>query len=317
MPQVRRSTGLNHETPQAPVPESVVDRAMVKSSWGQSFLVVSVLPFADGVDPPNAYGPQLIASANRIVDQWKRQQAIVLADFEGEMPGWGGDMTVAQFLPTDAICGTLDKVHLEGEPRTRSEVNFQGYGLLVDMRTPETMSVVRRIMQSRSLTKLIWGCDGDLTSLRFQPSLPGGTTVGRNIIDIQLAYSEPLYRLGMAKMLTRVPLLIQEGLPGKDQNDYSPHAMNKRVWDFPMSPTLQLYAMDDLHRIKCILRSQTPENGSYRKAKKQTKQFLVKLEEPSYRVEWIMQNLAYRERMYDDARRQQKTVNITRAAIHV
>lgn len=298
--------------------KSVIARATVKSSWGQSFLAVSMLPFASGVDPPSSVdSAQLIASATRIVDYWKRQNAIILTDFEGEMPGWGGELTVAQFLPTAAINADLDPMHLEGEPR--NDVNLWGYGLLVDMRTPETMALVRRIMQSRSLTKLIWGCDGDLTSLRFQRSLPGGKTVGRNVIDIQLAYSELPCRLGMATMLTRVPLSIQEGLPRKGQNDYSPHAMNKRVWHFPMLPELQLYAMDDLHRIECILRSQTPQEGSYYGAKRQTTQWLIELPKPSCAVEWIMRALSYRARngMHDDARHQQKAVNIARAVIHI
>ena len=123
-------------------------------------------------------------------------------------------------------------------------------------------------MESPRITKLIWGADGDLISLRHQASLK--SIRASSVIDVQLGFSQPSRRLGMARMLESVPPRMMQGLPMKDhQINYDPRARNMRCLRLPMNDRLACYSMDDLHRIEAILRTQTPPLGlGYARAKR-------------------------------------------------
>ena len=95
-----------------------------------------------------------------MIDAWEAGRASILADFEGENLGWGGELLCAQFLPTaTTVDASLRKA---GQPASKPST----CGLLIDARSSAAMAVVRRIMQAEQLTKLIWGADADLASLR-------------------------------------------------------------------------------------------------------------------------------------------------------
>ena len=40
---------------------------------------------------------------NATIDQWERDGVVLIANFEGENTGWGGELQVVQFLPTIAV----------------------------------------------------------------------------------------------------------------------------------------------------------------------------------------------------------------------
>merc|ERR1719188_1020570 len=74
-------------------------------------------------------------------------------------------------------------------------------GVMFDFRVLEAVAIVKRIMEAPTLCKAIWGADGDVSSLRFTPASDPLRIVSVNVLDVQLAYSEPGKRLAMSKML--------------------------------------------------------------------------------------------------------------------
>jgi len=229
----------------------------LRSSSGTLFAVVSSLQLVEGVEAPGEEQlDRLMRAVMFYVEVLEKQGAVIIADFEGEMPGHGGELVTAAFLPTNAV----DKATLKWEPRGMPRTP----GLLVDMRCRLGVKVAKKIMESTRLTKLIWGASADFQALMHQDSpVPLGMRP-RETVDVQLAFSEPRRRLGMATMLERVPARFVEGLPAKDQIDFDAiYSRNRRALPLPLSRTTAAYAMDDLHRIEAILRSQAPPYGTY------------------------------------------------------
>mmetsp|Transcript_22803 Transcript_22803/g.81387 ORF Transcript_22803/g.81387 Transcript_22803/m.81387 type:complete len:344 (+) Transcript_22803:112-1143(+) len=275
----------------------------LQSSLGCPFLVVSSRQLVEELPAPTEpdFDGVLATVAN-----WAVSEVTVLADFEGEMPGFGGRLVVAQFLLTNSLDNDLKPTLSRAGPFPTDAV-----GLLVDLRDPCGVEVARRIMESEAITKVIWGADGDLTSLRHQRGLGMRS---RNVVDCQLAFSTERYRLGMAKMLERVP---PTALPPKAGHmDYSGQASNRRALPLPLTAGLAKYAMDDLHRIEVILQTQRPSEQPYAATTAQTASFLASLEEPSCGVDWVRAQIDFNGRKYGNVKKQ-KQVNILRAVVHI
>eukprot|EP00928_Gymnodinium_smaydae_P016792 TRINITY_DN16356_c0_g2_i3.p1 TRINITY_DN16356_c0_g2~~TRINITY_DN16356_c0_g2_i3.p1 ORF type:complete len:490 (+),score=94.95 TRINITY_DN16356_c0_g2_i3:62-1531(+) len=98
------------------------------------------------------------------------------------------------------------------------------------------------------------------------------------VVDVQLAYSTPERRLGMAKMLARLPEESIAGLPAKNSIDFnSAHSQNRRALALPLNADFAAYAVDDIHRLDAVLRHQRPAGGSYSQAQSQTASLLALL----------------------------------------
>jgi len=246
--------------------DTEVSRWSLQSSWETPFTVVSSLQLVEGIEPPgHADLAVLTGNVTSYVEALKKEGAVVVADFEGEMPGHGGELVTAAFLPTGAVDrDTLKWLPAEGKPVER--------GLLLDLRCGLGVKVLKEIMESTQITKLIWGADMDLQSLMHQKYPMMFLDVHpRQVVDVQLAFSEPNFRLGMSKMLERIPARFVEGLPSKGQIAFDEfHSRNRRAMALPLSRIHAAYAMDDLHRIEAILRSKPPPGGSYQRARDMT-----------------------------------------------
>jgi len=188
-----------------------------------------------------------------------------LADFEGEFTGLEGELISAAFQQTWAI----DPKGLRQMPCGK-EFLFE-MGLLIDLRFADGVKLTKRLMESETVSKIIWGADGDVTCLRHTPLLKPLDIHSTQVVDIQLAFSSPKQRLGMATMLDRLPPESVAGLPNKSVIDFdTPHARNCRALELPFGVQEATYAVDDLHRLDAILRSQKPDTGCYLAAQSQT-----------------------------------------------
>merc|ERR1719510_2208933 len=93
-------------------------------------------------------------------------------------------------------------------------------------------------METTAITKMIWGADGDVASLRYGPPAAPLNISSAQVVDVQLAFSTPSRRLAMAKTLER-----------------------------PLPTQVATYAMDDLHRLDLVLQHQRPSgNAGYMQA---------------------------------------------------
>ncbi|CAK0905577.1 unnamed protein product, partial [Prorocentrum cordatum] len=196
--------------------------------------------------------------------------ATVLADFEGEMPGHGGVLTTAQVQVTRAMDGlTLAPAHAADGTRGHWEL-----GLLVHLEGEGRIGLLRRIMESARIVKVMWGVRGDCESLLYQHWPVQLAVTPEAIVDAKAAF----LGLGMGKMLAHVPPEHLEGLPQKEQIDFdSAHAANREALPLPLGLTAARYAVDDLHRIEAILLHKLPRSGSYAEARSATDSLLAAL----------------------------------------
>lgn len=276
--------------------------------------MVSDAQLVANVPAPGAaeLGP-LLAHAEALVDGYEAEGVVLIADFEGEMPGYGGEVVTAAFLPTAALDPQTLRRCLAGSQPTREVPT----GLLVDLRCAAGINLVRRIMQSQAITKLIWGADMDMASLRYQ-ELPRTLGIGSaSVVDVQLGFSTPERRLGMARALERVPHALIEGLPGKKTIDFdTPHSRNRRALRFPLGDIEARYAADDLHRIEAILSSQVPDGGSYVEARRITEDVARALESDPAGLVKLESDLKWFAKM-SGTRRQKRAVEIARHVVAV
>lgn len=278
---------------------------IARSSFAVPFIVVSDAELVEGVPVQSSEDQAaLLARLEAIVAALEAERAVVLMDFEGEMPGFGGELTTAALLPTDV----LDRDVLEARPAPMKAPA----GLLADLRSSAGRLVVRRVLESPAILKVGWGTDGDITSLRHQ-ALPFALGFAPCVVvDAQLAFSSERERLGMARMLKRVPPELTEGLPGKACIDFDgPHSVNRRAMRLPLQREQAIYAVDDLHRLEAILRSQTPNDGGYPAALAVTDQICASIAEDAEGVEWLKQQVEWLKRM-TGLKRRAKAVQIVR-----
>jgi len=193
------------------------------------------------------------------------RKAAFLTDFEGDMLGHGGVLATAAFQETTSMdARTLAR----SAPAPGSS---QMPGIFLDLGCEACVSLLRRVMESWDLTKVLWGADGDCKNLMYQvlPLRLGVQPAA--LVDAQLGFSKHERRLGMGRMLQAVPGHLLARLPKKDLIDFNAsHSRNSRAWRAPLKRRLASYAVDDLHRIEAILRSQVPEGGDYRRARAAT-----------------------------------------------
>eukprot|EP00747_Dinoflagellata_sp_TGD_P166960 gnl/TRDRNA2_/TRDRNA2_190584_c0_seq1.p1 gnl/TRDRNA2_/TRDRNA2_190584_c0~~gnl/TRDRNA2_/TRDRNA2_190584_c0_seq1.p1 ORF type:complete len:378 (+),score=54.89 gnl/TRDRNA2_/TRDRNA2_190584_c0_seq1:102-1136(+) len=258
------------------------ERGWMWSSLDVPFLVVSDQQLVDGVAAPSSEEEHQDTGRvlSAVVDAFEEERAVLLADFEGEMTGFGGVLETAAFMPT----ACLDRDYLEARPCVAPSVA----GLLLDLRCPVGLMLAKRIMGSTAIAKVIWGANGDLTSLCHQklPHVLGVTS--RSVVDAQLAFSPPNRRIGMARMLQRVPPQLLERLPQKESIDFDrAHAANRRALQLPLGNAEAHYAVDDLHRLEVILRTQQTPRGAYAQALAMTDQIMKGIEADPDGIEWL------------------------------
>jgi hypothetical protein len=232
--------------------------------------------------------------------------------------GWGGELITAQFLVTEA----LDSETLA---RTGHENNNEHTGLFIDARCPQGAEQVRMIMESDHITKLIWGADADLVSLRHQGCLPAAAAKyasirSTNVVDVQLGFSNETQRMGMARMIESVPsnnpTIRRLSSKQLSPTFYSSFGKNKRCFPLPLSDKLALYSVDDLHRIEVILQTQDPHMRDYTEAKEKTRKIILSLESPSDSVvKWVDRERQFFGRKYG-SKKQEKAVQLARAVRH-
>eukprot|EP00930_Biecheleria_cincta_P083780 TRINITY_DN73289_c0_g1_i1.p1 TRINITY_DN73289_c0_g1~~TRINITY_DN73289_c0_g1_i1.p1 ORF type:complete len:473 (+),score=95.98 TRINITY_DN73289_c0_g1_i1:42-1460(+) len=278
----------------------------VVSSLEVSFVVVSESQLVETV--PVLEQPDyedLLDQLSAIVDALEVEQAVLLADFEGEMTGFGGELVTAAFMPSRSI----DRHTLQAWPR----VHVDRSGLLLDMRCRGGAELVRRVMESPRILKVIWGADGDLTSLRHQelPFCLGFRS--SSVVDAQLAFSTPSARLGMARMLDRVPPEMTAQLPKKEWIDFDqPHSLNRRALRWPLREEEARYAVDDLHRLDIIVSTQIPDAGGYLPALQMTEQIVLRIENDPDGIVWLQNELVWFERKMPGVQRRSKAVQLAR-----
>lgn len=245
---------------------------LVNNSVGCPFVVVSEGGLVDGIPEPGpAEFSRICAAVQAYVLNCEFRGAVMLADFEGEMPGHGGELVTAAFQETTAISGT-------SLAPCCWPVRVQFPGLLLDLRSPLCVGLVKQIMESMRIVKLIWGADCDFQSLMYQHRPTPLEVLPAVVVDVQLAFSEPSRRLGMKRMLERVPEYLVHGLPDKDQIDFdSFHARNLRCMPLPLTSQTVTYAIDDLRRLEVILETQLPPGGTYTLAHRQTEKIKCEL----------------------------------------
>eukprot|EP00405_Crypthecodinium_cohnii_P007225 CAMPEP_0206421194 /NCGR_PEP_ID=MMETSP0324_2-20121206/1303_1 /ASSEMBLY_ACC=CAM_ASM_000836 /TAXON_ID=2866 /ORGANISM="Crypthecodinium cohnii, Strain Seligo" /LENGTH=574 /DNA_ID=CAMNT_0053885243 /DNA_START=261 /DNA_END=1988 /DNA_ORIENTATION=- len=241
---------------------------LLRSSWNVPFLVVSNLDLVEEIPTPNAEEwKELIALCHTLVKQWIGRKCVVLADFEGEFMGMGGELVSAAFQRT-LVVDSKALAPLLGSSATKE------MGLLLDLRCPEAIAVTKEIMESEDLCKAIWGADGDVTSLKYSPMINPLSISSVNVLDVQLGFSQDGRRLGMGTMLKRLPPKMVAGLPDKGLAggvDFTvAQARHLRSLDPPISLSAAQYAVDDLHRLEVVLRTQKPFEVNYRSARNRT-----------------------------------------------
>jgi len=207
-----------------------------------------------------------------LVDHWESRGSLVLADFEGEFTGFEGELSTAAFMRTSAI-------DPKGLGPLSGEASVGETGLLVDMRCPEGVLVVKRIMESARIIKAVWGADSDVTSLMHAPAANPLSIASSSVVDVQLGFCTPSKRLSMSKMLLRVPPKRIERLPSKASavDFVSKQALNQRAIPFPLVRSAAVYAVDDLHRLDIVLRCQRPPAGNYMEARHHSEAFVCRL----------------------------------------
>lgn len=280
--------------------------SVIQSSLKLPFVVVSELQLVEGVQPASGWARQdLFQRLNSIIDFMEKERSVLLADFEGEMPGFGGELVTAAFMPTAALdCSTL-----KARPAAATRA-----GLLLDMRCPNGAALVRRLMESASITKVIWGADGDLTSLRHQVHPHPLGFACRAVLDAQLAFSTPQARLGMARILERVPPDFMAELPKKECIDFNmPHSLNKRALSWPLREVEARYAVDDLHRLDMILRTQVPLcGGGYLAALAMSTEIMGVIDSDPDGLAWLQRELSFFERKRPGVQRRAQAVQLAR-----
>ncbi|CAE7267034.1 cspA [Symbiodinium pilosum] len=247
---------------------------LLHSSLDCPFLVLSEGQLVESVPAPSREAfHRLKQLVRNFIDTCEEYGAALLVDFEGEMPGHGGEVSIAQLQFTQVLdLKTLSPLRLHPLQR------FRCPGFLLDLRYPSGVEIIRQVMGSQKILKILWGAQGDCQCLMYQlrPCYIGVYPVGT--LDAQVAFDANIL-IGMAKMLQTVPSETTDGLPVKEEqiNWDAAHCENKRALAVPLSRESALYAVDDLHRIEAIVGTKLPPSGSYAAALQHTTQMLMSL----------------------------------------
>ena len=192
-----------------------------------------------------------------------QKPSAVVADFEGEMLGFGGEMTVATFLPY--MCETTNT---DRNP-TRSQTDHllppaPLPGLCIDMTGPTGISLCKEIMEHSDLCKLVWGMESDCAAMLHQHYPRYLDILPTNAVDVQLRFSKtPSKRLALHEALKTAANTPHESfrenisqLPNKTDVIHwdELYARNKRAMPFPLCEKHLLYALDDTHRVDLVIR---------------------------------------------------------------
>lgn len=273
---------------------SFLEPFVLRSSLNCPFLVLSETQLVTGMAAPTAEEfKRLKRLVTCFVAACQEKNAVLLADFEGEMPGHGGEISIAQLQFSEV----LDPASLIPR-RLAPEHSFQAPGLLIDLRCPNCVDVIREVMGSPRILKVLWGANGDCQCLMYQRRPVHIGVDPQMLIDAQVAFDDRV-RIGMAKMLESVPAEIQKGLPTKQaQIDWDAfHFENRRALELPLSPQKALYAVDDLHRIEAILGTKQPISGAYASAFQRSAQMLQDLRDDPYGLRTLQQDLVWLEKL--------------------
>uniref|UniRef100_A0A7S4WAU1 CSD domain-containing protein n=1 Tax=Alexandrium monilatum TaxID=311494 RepID=A0A7S4WAU1_9DINO len=242
---------------------------IVKSSVGCPFLVISDQQLVSTVPAPlDTEFRHLLGLANAYATGCDSRFAVLLARFEGEMLGHGGELVAAMFQMTRAV----DTQVLAPLPMTLGMPTAMG--LLVDMRSEPCLSIVRHIMTSVNITKVMWDALPACESLMYQqrPLLTGIRAAA--VVDAKKAFRD----LPMSAMWVQVPKRLLSGLPRRDHVDTDAlQAGNHRVIITPLSSRCAAHALDDIHRMEAIIRSKVPTGGLYAPAQEATDVMLSEL----------------------------------------
>jgi len=235
------------------------------------FLVISQAGLIEGIRAPSASElSTLLQLLVAYAQGCEAARSFLLADFEGEMLGYCGELSTAAVLATPVLDQLLRPVSLQ---RTHFPL-----GLLLDLRSRACIDAFRPLMESPKIMKVMWGADADFESLIHQEIPIHLKIEPQAVTDIQLAFSSGDRRLGMARMLERLPSNLVAALPDKKQIDWHAfHSQNRRALHLPMSIMEATYAMDDLHRIEAILATQRPKESSYEAARQTTEEVLAEV----------------------------------------
>eukprot|EP00928_Gymnodinium_smaydae_P003797 TRINITY_DN11340_c1_g1_i3.p1 TRINITY_DN11340_c1_g1~~TRINITY_DN11340_c1_g1_i3.p1 ORF type:complete len:567 (+),score=96.03 TRINITY_DN11340_c1_g1_i3:68-1768(+) len=287
--------------------KAIVEKFSFSSSLECPFLVVSDQQLVEDIEAPAPRELETIVHiVNAFVNACEASNSVLLVDFEGEMPGYGGELICAQVQ----LCPALDAETLVAKSLPVGQ-RFCAPGLLIDLRTEKCVDVMRRIMESSSLIKVSWGANGDCQSLMYQTCPVPLKTVPTSLIDAQIAFDSK-FRIGMGRMLEHVPAHLLVGLPTKEQIDWDAfHSRNCRALPVPLERTHARYAVDDLHRMEAILCSKAPPTGSYVEARAATAEMLAALQADPCGLTALAEELSWFERR-DGVRRTVKAVQIAR-----
>lgn len=176
-------------------------------------------------------------------------------------------------------------------------------------------------MESKKITKVIWGANGDLISLRHQVCLsaalaPFPSIASVNVLDAQLGFSAVSKRLGMKRVLERVPFGKICTLPSKELEDsfYDAFGRNKQCFRLPLTKRVALNAIDDLR--SSSYRSNPRDADSTRRLVRCCEahhgHVLATLDAPSSGVSWLQLEKGYESRKFG-SKRTQKAAQFTRA----
>lgn len=284
-------------------------RSVMRSSLDVPFFVVSDTELVEGVPAlPREEFEELLSWLDGIADALEAERVVLLADFEGEMTGFGGELVTAAFMPTNVLDRRALTVRRGASVRDQLRA-----GLLLDLRCEGGRQLTRRLMESEAIVKIIWGADGDITSLRHQVLPAPLETYSRAVVDAQLAFSQPHARLGMARMLDRVPWELKAALPNKTSVEFDmPHSWNQRALRWPLQSHEAKYAADDLHRLEAIVLTQMPPNGGYGEALVMTAEIMARVDSDPYGLAWLGNELNFFSRKPPGTQRRAKAVQLVR-----
>lgn len=208
-----------------------------RSSSNQEFILLSEIHQMTehtGIYSNDAYNKVCEYVKDKFLDS-KNLFQILFCDFEGEMLGPSGLLTLATFMHVD--------------------VNRPG--LLVDMTCPQSRKMAKTILECKHLQKIGWGLEfSDLPSLMHHPDA-SFRIHPNNLVDIQLLFSESdkkRMRLQKAMDIMReIHPEHMEPFPNKDCIQWDRYySQNRRVYQYPLSEKYVKYATDDVIIISLI-----------------------------------------------------------------